>query len=98
MDPDEHLPHDESLPWGAGSEIDVAYREQIRAGLRAGRTLLQAELEAMAAVAHRIPEQDKTPLSDAFAPPEPELLAMPGMAALFGLPEPPPPPPSDDAA
>lgn len=75
--PDEHLPRDQSLPWPAGSPLDTAYRAGIRERLAAGRTLVQAELEAFVDVAPAIAAADCPPLSDAFAPPGPDELLPP---------------------
>lgn len=77
MDPDAHLPRDESLPWPAGGGLDRAYRARIRDRLRAGRTLVQAELEAFVAVAPAIAPENKRPLSEAFAPPGPDEQVYP---------------------
>jgi len=74
MTPQEHLSRDASLPWPPDGGLDRAYRARIRERLAKGRTLLQAELEAFAAVAPAIAPEHRPLLSDAFAPPGPDEL------------------------
>jgi len=56
---DGHPRGDETLPWPPGGGLDRAYRRAIRARLAAGRTLLQAELEAFVYVAPAITPEDR---------------------------------------
>jgi len=56
---DGHLLRDKTLPWPPGGGLDRAYRRTICAGLTAGRTLLQAELEAFVYVAPAIAPEDR---------------------------------------